>query len=425
MFSIYNLLTSLSLPFFGVAFFTSKRGKVRLKERFGCWNINEKSEVVWFHGASIGEINALKPILEKLKILLPNCKFLLTATNPTVFAEGAKEFDYKFLLPFDSPLTINRAIKNLNLKILLVTETEIWPALINSLAKKRVPIMFINGRISDNTISRYRLLKFAIKPLFKQVAKVLTASKIATKRFVEMGVDSDKVVLVGNSKYDNLKKLSSEEILSLKYKALGNDFPTLVLGCIRPEESDLWLDPIAELWQAAQGDPSKGKFNVFVAPRHSEKFPYFMKEVEARNLPITTWSKLDPNIPPTPNTPKIILVDAYGVLSKVYSLASLSFVGASLTPIGGHNPFEAAVQGSFITMGPYYHTVKQEVADLLENEAITIVNNKEEIKALILEMINNPAKFLSLGKKAQEVCLAHQGATAKIVAEVKSLSELV
>src|SRR5690606_25742228 len=155
-------------------FLFSERGRSRLAERFGAWNLKEK-KVIWFHGASYGEISGILPLLERVRREYPTLRTLVTATSVTGLKLAENKANHVRLLPFDSAVWLAHATDGIEIKTLIITETELWPGLITYLHKKGVPVYIINGRLRDSAYPKYKLFRYFLRRIFKIPKIILTA----------------------------------------------------------------------------------------------------------------------------------------------------------------------------------------------------------------------------------------------------------
>ena len=410
--SSYQLL-SIPVSFaLRLVFQFSDRGRVRLSERVGLWawpDGRPDQPILWFHGASGGEIRGLIPIMERIKSRFPDYKILYTATNVAGLEIKCQAIDYRFLLPFDSPIAVKGAISQLDLRLLVIAETEIWPSLIKVISDRDVPIVVVNGRISDLTFSKYKKISFLTKAVLPLVDRILTGNRESVGRYLELGAPEDRLSFLGNSKYDGIATVSREDRDRFKARLWSNDYPTLVLGCIWPGEADYWIPVVAEALRGGK------RFNVIVFPRHKEKYEFFEEHLKKHNLEFFKWSEVRELSERTASAePGVVLMDSPGELLLSYGVGDLAFVGASLIDVGGHNPFVAVGQGALVAMGPHHHTVKQEVRDLQDVVGIEIVKSQDETRALIDKLVSGDSEIKSRAGKAQAVWRSHLGTSDKL-----------
>ncbi len=386
---------------------SSKRGRSRILERFGTWKVPDGA-YTWFHGASMGEVRGLLPLMKKRKAERPDEKLLLTATSVTGLDAGAQFADASALLPFDSPFWINRALKGLDIRQLVIAETELWPSVISILARKGVPARMVNARMSKYSFPRYRRFRFFFEPLLSKLALILCSDSISASRFLDVGAPEEKVEAAGNTKYDSSPSVKSEEEKRELQTALFSDVsPIFVAGSLRPSEEDVIFPALASLH--SQG----ARFNVIVAPRHQEKFDFFADRLKAYDLPFRRWSEKESWQAQDREKP-FLLLDTFGMLEKCYSIARLAFIGASLVDIGGHNPLEASAYGTPVMMGPHTGNVEEVCESMLMNEALYSVETERDVEHIAGKMLSDPEALKAAGARGKSIWEAHQGTVERV-----------
>lgn len=385
------------------------RGRVRILERYGHWKLSGK-QLMWFHGASVGELNGLLPIINTYRRAHPSVEILITATSPTGLVHAESVAHYNRLLPVDATWCIKHALKGVSILGLVIAETEIWPNLQRILYSRNIPTVLVNARISDFTIKRYRWLGPLFTSSVQSFKEILATNDLARDRFIEFCANPNHIHVVGHAKYDRPRSVNDPNVaFALKQQLCPSRAPVLVLGSLRPGEEEVWFPPLASAVKAKA-------LQIIVAPRHQEKFEYFAKALARAGLDFQRWSELGGQ----GGSASVTLLDTLGKLEQIYSFATAAFIGGSLIPgIGGHNPLEAAAYGAAITMGPYSENVTDVVADLKKYQAITIVHDAEEAAQFINQM--DSPEIAVTGQQGQQVWRQYQGATDRICATLSQV----
>lgn len=407
--AFYNIITFLLSFLITPLFLLKKRGRAKILERFGFWNI-KNDKYIWFHGASMGEIKGILPVLKKIKEK-DNIKILVTATSVTGL-DVAKDVAHEcHLIPFDSSFFYAKIFKKFKIDKIIITETEIWPSFIKYFSRKNVSIYMINARISDMSVKKYEKLKFFISPLLNSLNKILVQTKKDDDYFKRIGVNDEKLVVAGNSKYEATLKVNSEYEALVIYKTY---FPTdcinkvITLASIRPNEEKMLFPLLKELL-----DNNKD-VGLIVAPRHKEKFSYFEDKLKEYGFSFVKWSENKGG----KKDFQVVLLDTYGELEKTFSFSNLVFIGASIENIGGHNPLEAMIYGAYVFMGEHYQNYKDIINTLLENEYVSVIKNEKDFEDLIIVLLNFPNLLKEKGKHAMEFAKGLCGATKIIINEI-------
>ncbi|MBN8548704.1 MAG: hypothetical protein J0M12_05275 [Deltaproteobacteria bacterium] len=391
-------------------FLLSARGRARLWERFGFWNLPRDS-YVWFHGASLGEVNGLLPLIRGMRKAFPGARFLLTATSVTGLERGAAEVDQVRLLPFDCSWFFAHAFGQSQCKALIITETELWPALIHEAKNRSAKLCLVNGIISDYSLPWYRRLGPLVRRELSRFDLILCSSETSRQRFVELGAQAATTFVTGNSKYDLQPSVpDAQAARQAKQKFFTAEGPLLVLGSLRPGEEDFWFPELARCIASGQ------VLNVVVAPRHKEKFEFFAQRLAEFGIQFRRRSE-----PSAKTECSVVLLDTYGELESVYSFSDVAFVGGSLVDWGGHNPLEPACYGSFVLMGPFARNVKEIVEDLRSAGALRRISGVGDVRRLLEELRNSPQALRERGEKGREVWQSHRGAGEKILARLQEV----
>lgn len=406
---LYELVTFiLSFPVL-LGFALSSKGRVGLFERLGCWAPFPAEQVLWFHGASLGEINGLLPLISLLKVDYPEAKVLVTCTSPSALELKHKHVDEVRLLPFDSSVWLSRGPGRYNLSVMITAETELWPALYSFLERRSVPFCVVNARLSELTFPRYRRLKYVVQWMLRKPALIMTGDKSSHKYLLRLGAPADRLIHTGTTKYDSLCIAG----YNLGDSVWKDRLFTICLGSIRPGEEEVWFPVLKRMVD------KKKQLQVIIAPRHKEKFSYFADALKAYDLPFIRWSETNEGFIDS----DILLLDTYGEMLAAYASAQISFIGATLVNIGGHNPLEAAYQGSYIITGPHYHVIKDVVDALSANDAAWVFSEQAELVEMLEAALTSHEKITAAGERGKEVADRYKGVSKRVAQEIKGILE--
>lgn len=403
---LYGGLTTALAVVVAPFFILHKRGRAGLSERFGSWSL-DVPEVVWFHGASLGEMNGLVPLMQRWRDRFPEVPILATATSTTGLDRAREAADHVRLVPFDSATFIRRALGGTKVRAFVFGETEIWPGLIEELNRKGVPLVMVNGRIGTSSYRRYRRWASLFTPAFGALRCVCANSEGDRVRLIELGVSEDRCVTIGNSKYDGEDfSLGESERAQLRERLTPHGKPVIVLGSVRPGEEEWWF-PVLQRFREAP-------VVVVVAPRHPEKFPWFADALARADLPFRRWSY--PESSAGERGLDLVLLDSLGELRRVYGVADLAFVGGSLVDWGGHNPLEPALLGVPVATGPYMSSVNDVVAAFDESGCRILIENRASIEELVTRVVEGDRSLQEMGARARAIALRFTGAADAVFA---------
>jgi 3-deoxy-D-manno-octulosonic-acid transferase len=362
MYLIYNLLSwPVALLLSPWLAYRALRGRLPgLGQRLGLIlpkMVPSSEPVIWLHAVSLGEVKAAVPLLEQLRGRYPQLRVVMTASTRTGW-QAAREVlqpDETVLFPpFDLAWICRRFLRRIRPQALLIMETELWPTLFREAKRSGVPLLLVNGRISDRAFPRYKASRFFWRRVLAQPDAVLAQSMTDAERFLALGADPARVAVAGNLKYAIRPRQAGivpRVRATIEQAAAG---PILVAGSTMPGEEKFLLAAFREL---ALEFP---RLWMILAPRHPERFESVAEEVRAAAIPLLRRSQFDSQT--TPQLPGILLLDSTGELGSVYELATVAFVGGTLVPTGGHNILEPACFAKPIVIGPSM-TNFQEIAD--------------------------------------------------------------
>jgi 3-deoxy-D-manno-octulosonic-acid transferase len=409
---LYDFVLILLIPFY--LFFLILKNKFSW-EIFKRFRVADKAvldsiknkEVIWIHAVSLGEVSTCKSLIKQLSLRYPHSVVLITTITSTgrALAQSiSKDNILSLYIPFDLSFLIGRFVNKIKPKILILIETELWPNLLFATQSFKIPVLVLNARLSDRSFNKYLSFSWFMKKLVSGVKMFCVQSDLDKERFLQFGIDKDKVNITGNMKFDAIEELDSRqlsEITSLRNKiSLDKDNFLIVAGSTHDKEEDIILNIFLEL---------KKEFNnlrLLIAPRHLERLNLIESLIVSKNARPERISSIK-----TVSSDSVLLLDTIGQLRLVYSLANLVFVGGSLVPVGGHNILEPAFFEKPILVGPYMHNFRTILELFLNSNALIQVEDSNSLKLKMRELILDNSASTNLGKFAKSVLVSMQGAT--------------
>lgn len=357
MIFFYVLIEILVFPFFLIYSFLNKKIRSTFFYRASFF-LPENENTILFHAVSVGEFIAAKRLIKILSEKYGNIivSTITKTAREVVLMQGLKHCFF----PFDFPFMVEKFLKKLKPKLIVILETEIWPYFIFTSKRKKIPVILINGRISKKSFKRYKFFSFFFKEFFKKIDLILAQTEEDAKRFKEIGAKN--VEVYGNLKFDfEIKEI--EEKLKDFYEGFINGREGIVAGSTVRGEEEIILSKFKELLEE-----KKGIF-LILAPRHPERAKEVEEIIRKNNLNFIKRTDF-----PVLKDADVLLVDVVGELSFLYRYGKIAFVGGSLVDKGGHNILEPAFFKVPIVIGPYYDNFKEIVEQFIKKEAIIILS---------------------------------------------------
>lgn len=354
----------------------------RISERF-CIGTNAGVPVdVWVHAVSLGEVIAAIPLIDTL---LENQKsVLITTMTPTgserVLARFGSKVSHRYI-PYDLPCVLKTFFKEVQPQVGVIMETELWPNLIHQAYLAKVPLFLANARLSERSLKGYMKLNLLFKPILNQFTGILAQSEDDAKRFILLGAPSERVFVPGNMKFDLQTNTVNSALFSELKNHWGSDRIAVIAASTHDDEESRILAQLKRL-QAAIPDVL-----LLIAPRHPERF----QTVYQLCVQAGFNTGLRSNLETLSRDNEIVVLDSLGELLGMFKISDYAFVGGSLVPVGGHNVLEPIAMHVPVLTGNQVHNFKTICRDLVEAQAILIVQEADELIDAIINLHKDPA----------------------------------
>ncbi len=398
-----------------------KRYRTGWAQRFGKIIRKDRAlkKCIWVHAVSVGEVNAATTVIKELQNRFPDFEILISTTTDTGFARATALFAENlqvFYFPFDLSWIMRRAFRKIRPAICLLMELEIWPNFLSIAQQSNIPVVVVNGRISNKSFSKYKKIKPIAKKIFRKVTLVLAQTDEYAQRFKEIGCPDEKVIVTGSLKYDTAQITDKVESADALAAQLDIENQRLwVAGATGNDEEQILLDVYQNLKQKDQF----GDLRLAIVPRKPERFDEVAQIIEQTGFSLIRYSQLkDKTTPPTTDNQAVILGDTMGDLRKFYSLATIIFVGRSLVPMGGSDMIEAVALGKLTIFGPHAFNFKQTVDALLEGEGAIMVKDEQDLLRTMQKCLAEPDFARKIARNGREVIKKNQGATKKTINQI-------
>lgn len=408
---IWTCLIILSLP---LIFFTKRR---RILDRLAITlpAVPPKAGSIWIHALSVGEVLSAIPLVKEVGLKYPKKEVVFTVTT-----EQGKEIAHKELqgkvrilltMPVDFWWSIARVVHFIRPSLFILVETDIWPGLIGYLKKRGIKSAVVNGRISPGTFRSYRRFRFFTRRMLNAVDSWMMQSNLDRDRLLQIGVGEEKAKTVGNIKFDReWEPMGDEEcgnLLNVLSLESGNDI--WVAGSTHRAEEDVILDVFARLRSFFP------TLRLIIAPRRVER----AEEIDRLVVDKGFRSALKTQLPMNGEPYDVLVLDTLGELERIYGIARLSFVGGSLTPVGGHNLLEPASFGRPVLFGPHTQNFVLMSQLLIEAGGGKRVRDGEDLFQAVKTLLSDPEKSNWMGRNAREFVETSRGALGRVMENIK------
>ena len=414
---LYNILFPIffliAAPFYFWKLLRRGNWRTGFGQRFGAYGSLGKKlkgkRVLWLHAVSVGEANLAVQLVESMQPHHRDWTFVISTITTTGMGELESKLPgdvHRVYYPIDWLPFVKSAFCAINPAAIVLVEAEIWPNLFWQAKSASVPVHLVNVRLSENSFNGYRRYVFLFKPLFRSLHVAGVYNESDAERLAELGCDHKAITVTGNMKFDGPAAPGAETTDAralLREIGVSDEAPVLVAGSTFEGEEEL-LCKLLPQWRRNHPD----LFLVLV-PRHFERVGAVLENLKPMNLRITRRTALNAES----DTPDVLLVDTTGELKAFYEVATLVFVGKSLTAQGGQNPIEPAALGRPMVFGPFMQNFKLVVQLLLEAEAAIQVMDEAELAQQVSVLLGNPEQCVALGTAAKTVVEENKGATQR------------
>jgi 3-deoxy-D-manno-octulosonic-acid transferase len=423
---LYNIALGAAIvagaPFWIPWVLLSRKRRANFPERLGIRGLPAPSPEgdrpsVWIHAVSVGETIASAPLLHRLRERLPDARLLLS--NVTITGRGTSEktlsgtTDGRFYFPFDLPGLCGRFLDRVRPDVVVVVETEIWPNFLAACSHRGIPVVIVNGRLSERSFRGYSRFRWFFEPVLLTLRAISAQTREDADRFLALGADPAVVTVGGNLKFDVSPPVGGATFLSVlleREKASGTRW--VVAGSTHEGEEPVVL---RSFLLAREKDPL---LKLLLAPRHPERFADVEMLLRQEGIPTARRTEIRGGNDPFGEA--VLLLDTVGELASAYASADLAFVGGSLVPKGGHNVLEPAWHGVPTVVGPHMENFREIADAFLGAGALLQVGGEEELSALVCRFAESPAAFGEVGRKGRELLAEFRGASERNASVVLS-----
>jgi 3-deoxy-D-manno-octulosonic-acid transferase len=408
---IYPLYTAVSLTVLvgGYGPVAIARRLVRgvplhLRDRLGFSGLSAGGpRSAWIHAVSVGEAITAAPLVGELRRTYPELPLVMTTVTDTgagvVRARYAGQVTHRFF-PFDVPVAVRRVVRSIDPVFLICMETELWPNVLRHLAARTIPVMIANGRISDRSYPRYRLVRPWLRRVLDGVRVFAMQSDEDARRVIALGARPERVFVTGNLKSEGVPDTPGSIDLWRHLLGLGPDQPVWIAGSTHRGEDEIVLEAHG---MAARKRPD---LTLVLAPRHPERVPEVLRLASARGISVIRRTEL----PRARSVGAVVVLDTVGELAQLYAIADVVFVGGSLVPAGGHNMLEPAMRQKPVLFGPHTENFREAAALLLTAGGARRVEDATSLARDVGDLLDHDDLRARMGHAAGEAVARRHGA---------------
>ncbi|HUL95109.1 MAG TPA: lipid IV(A) 3-deoxy-D-manno-octulosonic acid transferase [Usitatibacter sp.] len=404
----YALLWFLAAPFVVVRLAWRSRRQPgyleKVGERFGRYEGAPLPEpCIWVHAVSVGETRAAAPLVAALRERHPDRRILVTHMTPTGRATGRELFGdtvERAWLPYDLGFAVRRFLDHYRPEVGIVMETEIWPRLLEEAARRRIPVVLANGRMSERSARRYERVPALTRWAMGNLAGVAAQTDADAKRFERLGARAPAVI--GNVKFD---VAVPQAMLALGRELRGRigERPVWLAASTREGEEALLLDAFAQAGAAPE-------VLLLIVPRHPQRFDEVAKMAAARGFEVARRSE-GVDVPPGV---RVLVGDSMGEMLAYCAASDLVAMGGSFLEYGGQNLIEACAVGRPVIVGPSTYNFEEAAKGAVEAGAALRVADAREAMAAAQSLTSDRARREGMGRHATDFVAAHRGAVARL-----------
>ena len=374
-----------------------------------------KQRSTWFHAVSVGEVMIALKLAQQLRTLEPDVHCVLTTTTTTGFAlanKNAPPWIQVLYTPLDFWPVMRRAFSVICPARIILVEAEIWPNLAAEAHARRIPLVLVNARLSPRSERRFRRFRFFVAPTFRLLDLVCVQELEDADRWHRLGVERSRIWHTGSIKYDPADIDSNADVQGIDHLAVKPEPPVLFGGSTHRGEEELLGKVFLRLRQKF---PS---LCLFIAPRHVERVREIRAQLQALSLQVGLVSEAASH---SETNPDCVLLDRTGELQRWYGIATVVFMGKSLTAQGGQNPVEPIIVGKPVIFGPHMENFATLAKTLVSKDGAIQVSDVDSLEQALGKLLRDGQARQRLVQNAREVLNQHRGATARAAALIADL----
>lgn len=409
MFLLYNLLLTLTAPLWGTWMILRARRRrepVDWTERVGAYpfSLPRGKPRLWLHAVSVGEVMAALPVLRAVRAQDPGLEIVLSVTTSSGHQTARERADglcdKLVYFPIDVPRFTLNAMVRVKPTVVAVMETELWFNFLWAAKAVGAATMIVNGRVSDRSFPRARRVAFFYRRLLAMVDRCLMQTDTDAGRIRALG--GQRLEVLGNTKFDEaVQGTDADPDHWRRELGVRQGAPVVVVGSTRSELEEAWVMAALRALRA----------QTVWAPRHLERAEAVCEAVRAAGLRVTRRSQGG-----TLAEADVLVLDTYGELAQVYSIADVAIVGGGFDRLGGQNILQPLAHGKPVIHGPHMENFR-DVAEAA-TEATAVASSPEELSSLVSGLLQDTARREAMGLAARKLVAQNAGASQRYAAAI-------
>jgi 3-deoxy-D-manno-octulosonic-acid transferase len=376
--------------------------------------------VIWIHAVSLGEVMAVTPLVIELHRRHPECRLVVSTVTETgreaVEQRLAGVADHCYA-PLDFPCVVSRFIEQLQPRLYLFVETELWPNLLWHLRRRGIPTVLVNGRLSTRSFERQQWapVRSFYRTMLQTLSLCLMQSDRDVDRIIALGAEASRVRRTGNIKFDQPMPAVTRGGATRTFLGLQEREQLFVAGSTHPGEEEM----LVECYRALVAQYPSAV--LLLAPRHIERAESVEAMIRARGMAVQRRSTIGQGAAQMPTGPRVLVLDSRGELAAIYREAVVAFVGGTLVPIGGHNLLEPAQWAKPVLFGSYTDHCA-EIAELLTHAGGgRRILQAEDLTRQVITLFSDEKERERMGQAARQVVEQNQGALQQTLEAIDRL----
>jgi 3-deoxy-D-manno-octulosonic-acid transferase len=373
---------------------------------------------------SVGEVISTTPVIRQLKTSMPDATVILTVSTLSGYQTARQmhvnDVDEISFYPYDHYFSVRSIVARIRPDMFILVESDCWPNILNVMRKRKIPLMFVNARLSDRSFSSFMKMKNFVSLMFRPFTRICAQCEEDARRFQALGVDRDIIRVTGNIKFDqNIEKITENDIRDMRRLVGAGEFHKIwIAGSTHAGEEQIIAQSLGKISKTvrdlilviAPRDPNRSSdvVNIF---RKSGFKTCSLAEIESGNGGSNT---------------EVVVIDRIGLLRRLYAVGDIALVGGSLTKIkgiGGHNPLEPAVYSKPVIFGENMKNFRDIAGKFISAKGSVEVADSDDLSDTMHALLSNPEKASAIGKRAYWVFANNKGALKNTLKTIKEFME--